>query len=227
MDKRTEDYFIKKIKVMAGFLAVIPFIEAIILNGSLAQKKATNVSDIDILIISSNKRIWTVRLLVNFLAIISFQKRSKDEGRGHAKKFCFNYFLTSGFLKIPVGRGEEIDSYCADNYSQSVLIWGDTKLFENFLNDNKALFLKTSKTYPNRQFDSVFPLARSFVGTYIKNSFEKYLKNSIGDRLEAWAKQFQLKKINLDERTKRYPKYIVCSDHELRFHPPKKRNLSS
>lgn len=223
MDKTLERKFIKKTKQAAYILQTIPFVEAVVLNGSLAQKKAKVSSDIDILIIAQDKRIWLTRFFVNAIFALVGQKRAKNESKNHTRKFCFNYFLTTNFLKIPTGREDKVDLYCADNYSQSVLLWGDEMLFQRFLDENRILFQKAKKSYPNRQFEDTFPINTIKLFGFTKRLKEKFLSNKIGDYLELRTKIYQLKKINLDLRTKDYPTFIVCNDRELRFHPPKEQ----
>lgn len=219
---------LNKTKLMGRFLQTIPFLRAVILNGSLAFGKSKESSDIDLLIIAKSKRIFTVRFFVNFIGIVSGQKRSKDEKKSHAGKFCFNYFLTDNYLKIPTGRGEEMDKYCAENYSKSMLVWGDEKLFNKFFETNQELFdLYSCHSRPDRESGK---LSYYFVDTCLHrtdrrkaefNICEKILSGKFGDWLEQKFKQYQINKIESDPRTQKYPDLIIYNDHELRFHPPK------
>lgn len=213
-----------KAQKIAKILILFSFVRCVILNGSLASGKHKKSSDIDILIISKDGRIFTTRFFVNLIAILFRIKRSKNNDRGHAGKFCFNYILTESFLKIPTGRGWKIDCYCADNYSKSQYIAGDYKLFIEFMKINIPLFDKYSFEIQtsNLKFPSKSknqnPYCRAFrLRTGFQNSFgmKKYF-----DWFEKWAKNYQIKKIESDPRTKKYPNLIVYNDRELRFHPP-------
>jgi len=46
-------------------------------------------------------------------------------------------------------------------------------------------------------------------------------RNNKNNWLESILKKYQIKKIESDPRTKKYPALIVYNDKELRFHPPK------
>ncbi|MFA4995804.1 MAG: nucleotidyltransferase domain-containing protein [Patescibacteria group bacterium] len=228
MKKELLNKRLSQAKIIGRTIARLPFVRCVILNGSLAQGKSKKSSDIDILIIAKDGRIFTARFFINIFALLFGIKRSKDESKGHAGKFCFNYFLTESYLKIPTGRGEKIDKYCAENYSASKFIAGDGGLFEEFLRANEELFEKYNckQKLSSRHFAS--PPAR-----WVKQSERSYRKQNrrfltlfemtsiISNRLEKLLKSYQIKKIESDPRTKKYPDLIVYNDRELRFHPPK------
>lgn len=209
-----------KVRMMAYLLQAVPFLRCLILNGSLAEGRARPDSDIDILIIAADGRIYTVRFLVNLLAIITFQKRSKDEAKNHAGKFCFNYFMTTSYLKIPVGRGGAMDQYCAYNYSHSRLITGNREVFKEFLIENQPLFslvISGIATPPENYRGARNDLIMRMVARFC----ELWLSGIFGDWLERRLKNWQVERIEHDARTRRYPDLIVYNDRELRFHPPK------
>lgn len=203
---------LSKTRFVGRLLARLPFVRCVILNGSLASRNHKKSSDIDILIIAKKGRIFSARFFVNFLASILRIKRSKDESKSHAGKFCFNYFLTETFLKIPIGRGEKMDRYCAKNYSQSQFVAGDHKLFEKFLRTNQELF-STYNCHP----EFISGSRNKFGMTIFRDIFEFLLT----EWLEELVKKYQIKKIESDPMAKKYPTLIVYNDKELRFHPPK------
>ncbi len=204
---------LSKTHKVGKILMLLPFIRCVILNGSLASGNHKKSSDIDILIIAKTGRIFSARFFVNFFTTIFRIKRSKDEAKDHSGKFCFNYFLTEDFLKIPTGRGEEMDRYCADNYSQSQFIAGDIKLFQKFIRANKKLF-NTYDCHP----EFISGSQNKHGVTIIRSIFEFILTLWFEEKV----KKYQIKKIESDPRTKEYPNLIVYSDKELRFHPPTK-----
>jgi len=218
-DEYTNQYR-QKTSHFAGLFYNLPFIRAIILNGSLAQGQAKKSSDIDLLIVTKSRRLYTSRFFLIVIGFLTGQKRSKAENKPHAGKFCFNYFLTDKYLEIPTGRGERIDSYCARNYSSSILIRGQEVVFNKFIKANRELFAKyncscremaTSRSNINSRNEN----------NLFKKTFEFLLGGKIGDWLEQILKHLQIKMIEKDPRTKRYPDLIVYNNLEARFHPPK------
>ena len=216
---------LRKTQIYAGLLQALPFVNCVLLNGSLATGRAKQGSDIDLLIITTDRRIFTARFFVNSLLQVLGQKRPSLENKTHSGKFCPNYFLNESFLKIPIGRGEKIDHYCADNYSRSVLVAGDKATFQQFLSVNKALFAKSASfSSVEKDYRKIlkvqFPIKPNSFVKIIKHLFETGLTGSFGEWLESKLKAWQIKKITMDQRTKKYPNLIVFNDKELRFHPP-------
>jgi len=205
-------------------LISLPFTRAIILNGSLASGTSKKSSDIDLLIIAKPGRIFTARFLVNVLGTLTFIKRTSSESSSHANLFCFNYFLIENFLKIPVGRGKAVDDYCADNYSKSVLAAGDEIIFDKFMQENSELF-GSRKLTDHRKYSAYF--RNNMSKNFLKESMEILLGGKVGDAVERALKVFQKRLIELDDRTKKYPEFIVYNDCELRFHPPKNKKIST
>ena len=204
-------YFVGRI--LTGF----PYVKCVILNGSLTGQGHKESSDIDILIIAKNKHIFTARFFINFWTIIFGLKRSKNSEKFHAGKFCFNYFLTESFLRIPTGRGDRIDRYCADNYSKSMFIAGDIQLFKKYMRTNQSLFRKYGFLNQKSKIKNQNDKSKS------KNHWLQHASELIfGDWFESWAKRYQIRHIKSDPRTKKYPDLIVFNDKELRFHPPNK-----
>lgn len=202
---------LSKAKRISNRISRLPFIRTVILNGSLATGHSRLSSDIDILIIAKDNRIFTARFFVLLYSIIHNIKRSSNPAKPHAGKFCFNYFLTESFLQIPTGRSEQIDRYCAENYSRSKFMSGEIKHFNNFMAENSDLFKQFGLVASSLQ-----PAAKNELPT--KNY---QLFTNIGDWLESILKNIQIKKIQKDPITAKYPDLIVFNDRELRFHPPK------
>lgn len=214
---------LREAKIIATLLAKLPFVRCVILNGSLAQSKIKSKSDIDLLIIAKSGRIFMARSLCLFVVWLSGKKRSSNEQKSHAGRFCLNYFLTSDFLIIPHNREKKINKYCAENYSQSVLLAGDEELFNKFMQKNWS-WMKKYLGIQKLEFKS------QNYNVKVKNNdkkrafSEKMLGGKFGDNLEQWLKKIQLKRINCDPRTAKYPDLIMANDQEMRFHPPKERS---
>ena len=191
----------------------------------MARGDAKRSSDIDLLIVGKSGRLFTVRFFATFWMSILGIKRSKDTKQNHAGKICLNYYLADDYLKIPTGRGEKIDRYCALNYSKAKYLEGDYRLFEKFIKANQQLFQKYHDLGCHPELDSGSRLSRfriksgmTFMGTRI---IEKMLPGKSGDWVEAKLKSSQIRRIESDPITQKYPELIVYNDRELRFHPPK------
>lgn len=214
---------IRLIKNISPLIYLMPFVRCVILNGSMAQGKITRNSDIDLLIIVKNGHIFTARFFSVVTIWMIGLKRSSNEKKPHEGKFCLNYFLNDSYLMIPNNRGEKINKYCAENYSQSILVIGDEIVFNKFIEINMRWmkkYLKARKSIENKKY----PVNKSLIRIlrFVKVTVEVILEGKIGAGLEKALKHFQIKKIMRDKRISMYPDLIVVNDREMRFHPPKK-----
>lgn len=215
---------IRVAKIISTLIFWVPFVRCVILNGSLAQGRSKKTSDIDLLIICKSGRIFTARFLSTILVWLTGLKRSSNESKYHGGRICLNYFLTDEFLIIPHNRGEEMDRYCAKNYSQSLLMAGDQIVFEKYIETNHGWMQK----YVTAQ--NIRPQTQKMMVSSnqpkAKLVFERLLSGIFGQRIEMWLKGLQINRINNDPRIKKYPHLIVVNDNEMRFHPPKKSNAN-
>lgn len=81
---------ISKLQTPLKWLATLPFLDAIAITGSVAMRKATQSSDLDLLIIVKPGRIWTTRILAMIVTQF-FGKRRYDEKI--TDRICLNYFI--------------------------------------------------------------------------------------------------------------------------------------
>jgi len=102
---------------------VFPFIDAIYLTGSVASGNANPDDDIDLMIVTRPKLMWTARLILT-LTLDLLRLRRKPEmpirGRGVTNKFCTNLFLDSHHLKLAPNRR---NLYTAYEIHQAQLLW--------------------------------------------------------------------------------------------------------
>ena len=215
---------IQKTKFAAKLLQLVPFNQGIILNGSLACNEVKESSDIDILVVVKDGRIFTVRFFINILLSIFRLKRPSNDTKPHVGKICPNYFMTESFLTIPMGRGDKIDQYCANCYGNAVLVFGEKSTMLNFRLKNTTLF-KLNQLEISPRFvallSSHFPITKNKLLLGLAKVSEFVLRGSFGDQVERFLKKLQVAKIETDPRTKKYPDLIRYNDQELRFHPPK------
>ena len=79
-------------------LISVPYTREIYLSGSLARKQSHSESDIDLVVISKENRIWFNRILLNLVTFLIGKRRSQHQRAGC---FCFNSsFGENNFKKI-------------------------------------------------------------------------------------------------------------------------------
>ncbi|MGC8653753.1 MAG: hypothetical protein ACP5US_07165 [Candidatus Kryptoniota bacterium] len=79
--------------LIGNFIGQFPFVRAVFLSGSLSKGVNNGNADVDLFLISEEKRLWICR------AIITFFKKTFLLNK---KRFlCANYFLSENHLEIP------------------------------------------------------------------------------------------------------------------------------
>lgn len=87
----------KKARKIIKYLQIIPYLRMIAISGSLAIANTKKQSDIDLLIITKHKRIWTNRFLItSFIHLLGKRRHNKKT----ADRLCLNHYITDKSLKI-------------------------------------------------------------------------------------------------------------------------------
>lgn len=130
-------------------LREIPWIEAVGVTGSLAVNNSESLDDIDFLIITREKRLWITRLLVTLIAQFKGKRRSwKHE---EPNSWCFNMWLSSGSLQMPV---KNRTAYGAYELCQTVWVYSQ----------------------PGSSAQQRFYLENTWARQFIPNYFDAHLK---------------------------------------------------
>ena len=87
----------KKLKKLEKLFESLPFIEGIFITGSLARFEAKENSDIDFLVITQKRRIFTARFFLDLFLRIFREKRTPQN---FSQKICLNHFLEKENLEI-------------------------------------------------------------------------------------------------------------------------------
>ena len=201
----------KKAKRIVRLLQVIPFIKLVAISGSLAMNNPKKESDIDLLIITQSRRIWTCRGLITLFIYIIGKKRHGEITRD---RICLNHYLTDSSLKINYK-----SLYNAQTYAHLVPILEIKKeVYINFQKANNWIkeylihYPQKEKGYSNViKLNSLLSLAR--------RTREFFLNGKIGDKLELIFKKFQEKRIKKDPLTHQSGGRVVFDDNQLEFHP--------
>jgi predicted nucleotidyltransferase len=81
------------------WLRLVPFVKMIAVTGTLAMKNAKIESDLDLLIVLKQGKIWTGRTLVTFILHILKKRRHNKK---IADRICLNFFLADESLEIMI-----------------------------------------------------------------------------------------------------------------------------
>jgi len=133
--KKLEKINREKLKIARRFtqkIKFIPWVKAILITGALAVGNAKGGDDIDLLVITSEKRLWLTRFLAVFLAEVLWVRRRPGQ-KDVKNKICFNLFLSENYLKISA---KNQNLFTAHEIAQARLVFEREKTYQDFLNAN-------------------------------------------------------------------------------------------
>ncbi|MGA2666719.1 MAG: nucleotidyltransferase domain-containing protein [Patescibacteria group bacterium] len=204
----------KRARIIAFLLSIVPFTRMVALDGSLARGEATEKSDIDFFIVLKTGRIWTGRILVTALVHLTGLRRA---GQKIAGRICLNRYQTEDFLLIrPKNKKNALD------YRHFRVFWGSAKLRARFF-DLNSWIPKKGYTFTNKNRKLTFwEKVLLIISWPFQRFFEIIYDVLFGEPGEKYLRNFQIKRILKDPRTQQSSnEQILISDYELRFHPPK------
>ena len=117
----------------ASVLKTIPTIKLVALTGALAMNNADKNSDIDLLIITKNKTLWTTRLITYLVLLIYGIKVRKPKDDDQKDKLCLNMWLDENDL---VWSKKDRNMYSAHEIGQIVPLINRDEIYERLLNQN-------------------------------------------------------------------------------------------
>jgi predicted nucleotidyltransferase len=195
----------RKLMKLSKYFSHFPFVEFVIVSGSMATGKVLKHSDFDLIISIKKGRIFTARYLLNLFFVLIGKRRMDDIKTSSPNKLCFNHFITEdAWLLKPV------DEYGPKIYSNLVPLWGDEEKIKKFFKINSIY----NKNLENHIYDLRF---RKSEKSFFCKLFEKILGKKIGDYLEKFSSQIAQKRLSSYIKNKSGGR-IIISDKELEFH---------
>mgnify|MGYP001429839746 CR=1 FL=1 len=212
----------RRVKSMARFCEVIPYVKMVAACNTLAIDNARAESDMDVFIVTSPERMWIARMMVTGIVNMLGYRR---HGKNITNRVCLSFYVTAQALDLEplkISVGQE-DPYLRFWATQIVPLMDDG-IYEKFQQHNAWV---TSRL-PNGWFwnwKERLLSVESMLRT-IKHSFEAAFATGIGLQLEDWARRFQLKRINghTNSKAKLGTTEVIISENVLKFHEEDRRN---
>lgn len=198
-----------KMKILlraARLLRFVPFVRMIGVTGALAMKNAKAKSDLDVLVVLKNGKIWTGRTLATLLLHIFRRRR---HGEKISNRVCLNFFITDESLEIITK-----DLFSASEYMFLFPLFG-WETFQRFQIRNK--WIRTMK--PNYAICEIPPLK-----TITDSCASKNIR-IIGEIIfsakwiEKFLKKIEKKRIMQNPKTHKEGSLIYANDDALVFLP--------
>ncbi len=189
----------------ARFYSVIissfPFVESVMLSGSIAKGYMGKNDDIDYFIVTKPGRLWLVRsMLVLFKKIFL---------RNSYRNFCLNYFVDSEHLQI-----KERNRFTATEIAFLVPVF-NREIHTRMLAANSWI----REYYPNNVFDKGLGHEKKY---FLTRLFEVLFDNSLGDMLDSYLFRLSTKIIGKKFGYMGREDFFRCFSirrHELRYLP--------
>lgn len=201
----------KKAKRIISLMQVIPYIRMVAISGSLALNNTKKESDIDILIVTANKRIWISRFLTAlFIQLIGKKRR----GKSTKDKICLNHYITDASLEIKF-----TSLYNAQTYAHLVPILELEKgIYARFQEANKWI-RDYLVFYPEPEAKNLKTFEPNFLSRGLARFEEMVLNGRLGNILEKKLEKWQKKHIKKDPLTYKKGGRVTVDDTQLEFHP--------
>lgn len=187
-------------------LRFAPFVKMIAVTGRLAMKNSEKSSDLDVLIVIKEGKIFAGRTMVTLISHLMGKRRY---GRKIASRLCLNYFVSENSLEINLK-----DLFSSSEYFFMFPVFG-FDVFEKFQASN--LWIKKYK--PNFSQDAIPNLKMvedNFFSKRIRRAGEFVLNF---DFIENWLKKWQTARIMRDPRTHRLGSIVIANSDMLIFLP--------
>lgn len=167
----------------------MPYTRLILLSGSVAAGAPHQKSDLDIIVVSENNKVWLNRFFLELMTLILGVRRNQIK---FENRICFNMFLGNASPILP-----HRDTVAAECYRHLKIIWSENKN-EIKIFGQKNIWLKdfvtTDVGFQKNIFDK-----ETTVSNIIRKSFENIFNfTGLGFLLEKIS--YKLQKKYLEKR---------------------------
>lgn len=132
----------KRGQFYANILKIIPTVKMIAISGALAMENSHKNDDIDLVIVTAKKTLWTTRFLASLLLLPFKRNRS---GTKVSNRACLNLFIDQLNLKI-----QPQNLYSAHEICQMKPLWDREQTYSRFIEANSW----TQKFLPNWKMEN-------------------------------------------------------------------------
>lgn len=204
----------------AAILRFLPFIKLVGLCNNAGYNNIRADSDIDLFIITANRRLFTARFLITLVLSLW---RLRRHGRHITNRLCLSFYASEDSLDFSKIKIAEPDIYLVYWIANLFPLY-DQAVYEKFLAQNKWIkdylpnFLPKAGSCKRRSKDN--PLA------HLSARFLAYLLDGyLGDLVELFLKKIQFIKMSQNKHSlaQAGDSRVVISDTMLKFHENDRR----
>lgn len=134
--ERQSTSYLRKAKIISQIFKMIPWIKLVGISGGLAMDNTKKTDDIDLFVITAEKRLWISRLAcLGLLSLVGQRRRVGEKGRKIAGKLCMNILLEEDKLEQ-----KNKDIFVAHEVLQMKILWQRNGVYSKYLEDNSWVF---------------------------------------------------------------------------------------
>lgn len=197
---------IKKLQRVVWWLRFVPFVRMVGITGTLAMKNAHIKSDLDVLIVIKNGKIWTGRTLVTIF-LHFFKKRR--HGKKIADRVCLNHYTNDQTFEVIVK-----DLFSTNEYMFLFPLYG-WEIYHKFQIKNQWI-RNTKPTYALSEVPPVKTIVDSHISRSVRAVGELIF---FADWIEVWLKKIEKKLIMANPKTHQEGSLVYANDDALVFLP--------
>ncbi len=225
MRERRVWYIEKKLKIAkraARLLRYIPFVKAFFVCNQI-QIGVTQKSDIDVLIVVKQGRMFFTRLCITFLLGLFRLRRGKKKV---TDRICLSFYVTDNALDFSSLQIGEPDIYFTYWLATLIPVYDPEDSLQKIFSNNIWATKNLPHAFESVPLGSDWKVTNNMFSLFIKQWLEKILQGKWGDKLEAATKKFQLKHMQGNKSSvQNQDSRVVISDTLLKFHENDRRDL--
>ena len=204
----------------AKILRWVPFARAVFLCNNVAFNTADSDSDIDVLIIAKQGRIWITRLLATLLLSLFRLRRTKTK---ITNRICLSFYLSDRHLNLSDIAIGEPDIYLIYWLAQLTPLYDPDNLMASLISANRWVEKFLSNVWDNRSAQIALKSVQS--APTLRRMFEIAWQGVYGNLVESQAKEIQLAKMrrNVGSAQNAGDTRVVVNDEMLKFHENDRR----
>ncbi|TAK05308.1 hypothetical protein EPO33_05080 [Patescibacteria group bacterium] len=209
----------RRLRFGARLLSAVPFLQGIAAVNTLPIGASRRESDIDVLLVARAGRLYTMRFIAVVAATLFGLYRS---GEHVADQLCLSFSVSERALDVMPLAKSGGDPYLQFWVANVHVVAERDGVFDAFWRTNAPLLVQL----PNARLRRLPKLVRApRLLSALRDASERLLVGSFGDRVEAWAKRFQMRRFaaNTQSRARRGGTDVVIADDILKFHERDRR----
>ncbi len=216
------DYKNEKAKKAVKKLRWVPFVRSVFLCNNTSFEMSSPKSDIDVVIIIKEGRMWIGRLLVTIILSILQMRRTKKKT---TNRVCLSFYASGKSLDFSDLKITETDIGLIFWIMQFVAIYDPHNTLQDIFNINSWIKPYLPNAFHVNQMSDRFFVTNSKISKKWKGFWETVWGTSYGNLIESQARAIQKLKMKLNTGSVQNEPdtRVIINDDVLKFHEKDKR----